>query len=1121
MNQPDQIAHDLLLLTVIIPLAQATLGRLDNVPKDFESATSTLKECAGLSLQKFRTPRGEVDSLKRLFGRFRKHVQRAFHTTYGPSKNSHETSWILESVCTERDSKIVLGLRAIAIAIVLATGSNEAARSVVKLMFGIIYRAEEHQDKVFAAYKSACNVIVNQITENSVEGVRNTFKTGSSEELIGIEINKAIDSNRESGKYEELDRFWMMAILSQTRILPAPGKHMTIEKTESFIRGLSHSFTDSDSLPDYDKWVPRSAYDKGIHDSRHKWSKKYYQSAMSLGKLVGTDIGAFLHSAATRSGNSFEVECHKRKSYHDSLTNSSSWEHTRDEGGKFATFYTSDGDFRKFLETGVNQLYEINEDDWYVDTVGHKICPSVNADYEFWRVAYLDKPLSGSFGEIITPGYLESGEEAFANGVDSRLGTLLFEWARHCHANWMKQYNPEDKNTYPKGKVSIVKEPGVKIRPVTSGQTWLNVFLSPAGHTLRKLLEVVPACRVGLGDTNNLYRLSEDMKDHGQKIKESDQISSSDMTSATDRIAHEVAFGILNGMVNSLYSNKVINKSEKSYLKQAAALLTTPKLLHLQCKGKELKVLDKMIFDGLIPEGEVLREQVKGKRAKSTVTFINRRGVMMGDPLTKIVLTSCSYAAWKMTTLSEVDNFLEFIYPKDKTHCKSSVHTFACAGDDHIGIGSKKDLMRIPKVMETMSFEISWEKYNINKSFVSYCQHYGMLHSNAIKRERANQLMDWEVQFYLEKGKVFDMKTDGWILRKEAPHLAKSDHFIHIDAPKLRCCTQFQKMGGSENFDKPDPLVGKARMLSKDTEYMRETLLLETAMKENLELSRYFQRLKHFISSQAMFVRVLMPSWMEWKVFKDPLLYLDPKYGGLGLAVPGGLDIKDYKPAEEIARSLAYMQQNPKWSDSATSWERGVTVTNVLINRFIKDGHLEGVKLEKEVRQEALETLSALSGTDAIGQKAQWSWIDSEYTCVDKEIPLVTSKENVYVELAIHPKKPQVAKKTRCRQLFASMRSRCKKVVVPDDYDFSWNDDPRPKKRYIKTASLVKAFDTNFVRPSLRIELRVLDVRGSEYGPTFIQNVEEVREKTEPGSFKLELDESLNLSRTSSSHMWD
>lgn len=405
-----------------------------------------------------------------------------------------------------------------------------------------------------------------------------------------------------------------------------------------------------------------------------------------------------------------------------------------------------------------------------------------------------------------------------------------------------------------------------------------------------------------------------------------------------------------------------------------------------------------------------------------------------------------------------------------------------------MGIGSVKDLMRIPKIMESMGYEISWEKYNINQKFVSYCQMFGIMpEHNPLSKERGKQ-----------EGRL--------------------DKFIQVDTPKIRCLGQFQKMGGSENFDKPDPLVGKATMLYKDVAYMKDTLGIEREGQEP-SLGRFFQRLRSYIGAQAIFVRLLMPSWMEWKVFRNPMTYLPPEFGGLGLTIPGGLDIKNVEKAKELAHKFSLKTSQPKWDETKKEWERGITVTNILINRMIDSQKFADVLDEETLKEVALAEIKSdlAAGSDvSIGQYRLWKHIGDKYTCLDREIPLVTSKENAYVTLAIHPDSElQVARKRRCRQILADNLRVLSRYTIPDESEFNW-EKPRAAKRYVKTSTLHEAFGTWFVKPSLRIAEGVFDKRRASR-LTFCSNTESVREMEEPGSFDIDIDESQRPSGTESS----
>jgi hypothetical protein len=295
--------------------------------------------------------------------------------------------------------------------------------------------------------------------------------------------------------------------------------------------------------------------------------------------------------------------------------------------------------------------------------------------------------------------------------------------------------------------------------------------------------------------------------------------------------------------------------------------------------------------------------------------------------------------------------------------------------------------------------------------------------------------------------------------------------------------------------------------------------LEENTEEDNYELLRFYARLKVYILELTSYVRLLMPSWMEWKVFKDPITYLPPELGGFGLPVPGGFNIKEYEPAKDIAHRYFLAKNDPKWSTSVTGWERGVTITNILVNRLIQDGVIENTMTQDEVIEEADSTISSRTGDGStrltISNYTRWNFIRDEYYNLSKEIPIVTSKENAYVSLAIHPAIPEIIKKTRSRQLIGSIRKQLSKVHVPSDSTYDWQV-PRPEARFIKASTLRTALNTNFVRPSLNISTRFFSLH-PEVSGTWVQNVEEVRDTEKPGSFEIDLDESHRLSGTSSS----
>jgi len=440
-----------------------------------------------------------------------------------------------------------------------------------------------------------------------------------------------------------------------------------------------------------------------------------------------------------------------------------------------------------------------------------------------------------------------------------------------------------------------------------------------------------------------------------------------------------------------------------------------------------------------------------------------------------------------MTVKSPANDVRDFklVTSPSEIRYHSDVKAYTCAGDDHLGIGSYESLLRIPLVMESMAYEISWDKYNINKKFVSYCQLFGMLPGyNPVTKAKA-------------------------IIND------RDRRFIQIDVPKLRLLTQFQKMGGKENFDKPDPLIGKSLQMSKDIEYMRETLRLED-VKVDEGLSTYYARVKTFINLQSVFVRLLMPSWMEWKLIVNPMTYLPPEFGGLGLTLPYDLSIRENEKARSIAARFTVRTEEPKYNETVQEWERGVSITNVLINKLIKAG-MGKTQTEEEMLASAKEEIISQSaaGTGiSISRMRLWHFANSKYTCIDREVPLITSKENAYVTLAHDPTtKLEVVKKQRARQILKSRLLELRKYKEKENFDWSF---PKPVRTYIRTDELRSALQTQFVMPSLRITKIEFAKPFWKY-PKWVANVESVRLAEEAGSFDASIDESHSPFATDSS----
>jgi len=320
-------------------------------------------------------------------------------------------------------------------------------------------------------------------------------------------------------------------------------------------------------------------------------------------------------------------------------------------------------------------------------------------------------------------------------------------------------------------------------------------------------------------------------------------------------------------------------------------------------------------------------------------------------------------------------------------------------------------------------------------------------------------------------------------------------------------------MGGRENFDKPDPLVGKSQAMAKDISYMRETLKLCSG--KGVVLDRFCARLKSFISMQSVYVRLLMPSWMERKVFTNVLTYIPPEHGGLGLTLPFDVDIKSSEKARSLAARHSTKYSNPRFQENKVEWERGVRISNVVINKLVvkEDLSLLTENEAKEIARSEIESRAA-SANVSIGNFSLYKEVERKFICLSREIPLVNSKENAYVKLSIHPEtKLDVVRKMRCRQLLGKIT---KDLLSYDELpNFDWQK-PRRNDLYVRSDQLKSMLQTGFVTPDLKIHRGLFETSIRKY-PKWVQNVESVRDAVEAGSFDEIIDERPESRQTESS----
>jgi len=807
----------------------------------------------------------------------------------------------------------------------------------------------EGTDRVTEAWKDVSNVLQNIGFDNQVEGAPIEPKQENREFMnLLISCSDHFDINRiKECEGNELNVCWTLSHIGQSRFLPPPSFQLAGKKVIDFISGLTT---------------------ERIIDST---------GAYELGNILGDKIKEMAK----------KQKKHLMRETHVSLSNGSCWEASRAEMGKWSIL-TEGKQFSEYLQDRVLDRYKV-ENGYFRDYFGNIICSEPMGDYQIWRVAYLESPLYGEIGEQFNlKGTFE--DMIFAKGFDARIGQLLHSWSA-----W--EYNSHNGDPL-KAKLIIITEPGGKIRPLTSGETWAYVYMIPAMHMLKEAVECLPGARVGLNESDGLWRFGNSYERHFGEDKDVNNIpefiSSSDLTSATDRADHQVCRDLMHGIATELNES---GSNLVSYLLEAIDLCCSPRQVTYKLKGQALRRLIKGLKE----------KEVPFTRDGKSITFTTSTGVMMGDPITKVILTASSMGAY-YATINGFRKLSDVSYVKYKRNTQS--HTvrrgprkghvfgpgrkmFACAGDDHVMLGTLKEVLMPPRFLESMGYEISWEKYRISRRFVHYCQDFGL-----------------------------------------TPRLKLG---IKIDNVKLRLLNQFQKMGSHGNFEFPDPLIGKAKGLEREFKFLEENWELQN--NEVLPL------LKRLIPA---FLRVGMPSFFEERVFRDVLAYTPSSRGGLGIphSYNEWMEARSYE-IDLLERTTYVLKTDPTMvEEKVKTWTRGMVFQQKYMNLLpLKEGIIEAKEYRDVFRQTA-ESLDFGSTTPSSMRRVTRK-VHQDNINLMMPNPLIGSKESIFSEVySGRARKQLVRRKRRARQVLAALRrvSRENAGVILDipQEEIDWNNLP-------------------------------------------------------------------------------
>jgi len=313
-------------------------------------------------------------------------------------------------------------------------------------------------------------------------------------------------------------------------------------------------------------------------------------------------------------------------------------------------------DLKEFLN-GVPKEPEVYHLPW-----GDHYCP---ADLERWaswgRLEERGPWLSRSIFERVDRG-------ARLRGCNEYTGEMIFtvafiKYEEHC----------KDGKPIPI-RQATVSEPGGKARIVTTGPWWLAVIQQPLCHGLRELLGFHPSahsCLLRCDQAWQSLHVLSNAKD--SELAQDEYVLSSDLKEATDAIPHDVGRTMLRALLEQ------IGATEWLWIVD----LIGPRTVFAE-------------------DGDV---------------FLLKRGVMMGEPLSKILLVLLGL------TMEEIA-FSE--YTGKKLSRKFTIDTkwrsFHLGGDDHLARGPLAYLKGITANHRLYGSIISPTKHRLSKIFVVYTE---------------------------------------------------------------------------------------------------------------------------------------------------------------------------------------------------------------------------------------------------------------------------------------------------------------------------------------------------------------------------------------------------------------
>lgn len=337
-------------------------------------------------------------------------------------------------------------------------------------------------------------------------------------------------------------------------------------------------------------------------------------------------------------------------------------------------------------------------------------------------------------------------------------------------------------------RVSTLPESGGKVRIATTSPWWVLASMQGPGHVLRDMLKWFPECTDGLTRGQQAWNIMNALRGD---VKGRHLIS--DLESATDALSRDVLKSMYDGFLEGAGINN-------PFFQWASRLAFADKIITLPCKR----------------------------------TFVATSGVLMGEPMTKGLLTLYNLVIGQIAA----------------RRCSFPPRIFRIGGDDHFAIGPDNYLKSITQVHMELGSLISKSKHGIPAIAGKYCE--GLLYF-----------------------KSYDRSIKTWTLSKQPDKIANC---IFVDTLKLKLLSPY----GSRVFDSDEKnqAIGKARELTKFLSWSTFPVTGFFFSKEWKALVR-----DRFINLMGSYI----PGRYKGDGTENPAywqLMLPPQWGGLGLGMP-------------------------------------------------------------------------------------------------------------------------------------------------------------------------------------------------------------------------------------------